>query len=110
MKTYVYSIIRYAPRPSRGEYVNVGLIIFDGAEKSVVFDSDTKRVEVLSRGKVKSDSVDKILVGFHYPETVNELLARSNRTHELVWFSYPCPLLAESVTDAIGLVRRNFLD
>jgi len=126
---YVYSVIRFVPDPGRGEFINIGAI----AGTDAIRDWDIRNVDNLRRARSIDDrgvlrgvisqmdqvartidafvSVDGMLFPPPDAPVVNEdwLLQMSQESRNLLQFSPPIPVLANSAQEALDLIFDELL-
>jgi Protein of unknown function (DUF3037) len=120
--TYQYSIIRFSPRPGRGEALNVGLVVIDPVDQlgRVELVDDRHRLRLISdRGLV--DATFQYLADWKrtvegqdapfsaYGGSEEWLLHQANSTNNLLEFSTPAPILAREIDDAVSALAKEFL-
>lgn len=77
MKTYSYSVIRFAPNPLNGESLNIGAIIFDeNAKNSLIVGFDMTRVSCVFGSDAEyaaSTFLSRLTENYHNQSEVNGL-------------------------------------
>lgn len=71
-KRFEYSVIRISPDAMRGEWINVGIALFDGERVRVSITHDFSRAECLFHGDTRTlDRIREILAG--HEERINSV-------------------------------------
>ena len=111
-----YSVIRFVPDTTRGEYLNLGVIVTGGNRWSLRrVEIQDRRAKALHAGKTllpaANEAVDHIehrlsAAGGPPAEWLNTLM---DRHRSIVQFSPPAPLNAGSIEDAEAILAGLFL-
>ena len=125
---YVYSLIRYCPRPGNGEYVNVGAIV--GSDETADWEirnvSNPARARQLGQhgpslaavfgamAQFGQDLEDhRLAADFSLPDTtgISEswLWEQHHRCQNVLQFSEPFPLKAESAQEGLDMIFEDLV-
>jgi hypothetical protein len=117
-----YSVIRFAPRPARGEFLNVGFLIVDqdaplakvelalnGQRLRAVADKQliVTATDYLEGWKAKLESPDAAATSSGFSDQWLEAL--SDAARNVFEFSRPAPVAVDSIKEACDLLRAEFL-
>ena len=122
--TYSYSVMRFVPDPARGEFVNIGAVAGEDESR----DWDFRLISNLSRAKAIDDRaglgaalafVDEVvgrvdalerLPGFAVTPMSLELLRLwAHEMRNVVQWTWPTPVVADSASDALEKVFEELL-
>jgi DUF3037 family protein len=119
--TYQYSIIRFSPRPGRGEALNVGLVVIDPVEQigRVELVDDRQRLRLITDRPLVDATFEYLADWKRKVEGENApfssygaeewLLRQADSTNNLLDFSTPAPILAREIDDAVSVLAKEFL-
>lgn len=119
--TLQYSVIRFSPRPDRGELLNVGVVVVDPERQDarVSLVEDRHRFRVISNPGLVQSTFDylsdwKTLVedgeGAISMMPADEWLRqRSDASHNLIELSAPAPILVADLDEAVSFLSKKFL-
>lgn len=129
---YLYSVIRFVPNPTLGEFINVGIIAGNDEARdwSVQWLSDMRRAkslddtlgsnmyQVLQRyrhriddyvGSVRNPHLD-LTIDHNEPQVNHEWLTQMHlSTNDVIQFTKPLPVFSETSQQAIGIVQDLLL-
>lgn len=129
---YLYSVIRFVPNPTLGEFINVGIIAGndDTRDWSVQWLHDMRRAKTLDdalganmypvleryRARIEEyvSSVRKphldLTIDYTEPQVNHEWLTQMHlSTNDVIQFTKPLPVFSESSQQAIGIVQNLLL-
>jgi hypothetical protein len=121
--TYHFSLMRFVPDPARGEFINLGALAGDDENRDWEFRiiSNLQRARAIddrgaltsalgfaSEVEAKVEAVDRLpLLGEHMTATLLERWAREMRN--VVQFSWPAPIVADTADDALDLIFEELV-
>lgn len=122
--SYQFSIIRFVPDPARGEFVSLGAIVGDETAQDwdVRLISNYRRAKALdSRGALPAalsfiaaldewvSNDDQLQLEGPEAPSIAKLSRLANESGNIVQFTPPAPLVAESSDDALDLVFEHLV-
>jgi Protein of unknown function (DUF3037) len=122
--SYQFSLIRFVPDPARGEFVNIGAIV--GDEESDDWDlrflSNYRRAKALdARGSLPAamafataldervDTEGQLEIAAQAPMTVEQLQALADESQNIVQFTVPTPVVADTSEQALDLIFEQLV-
>ena len=121
---YRFSLIRFVPDPGRGEFVNIGAIVGDedSDDWDLRFLSNFRRAKALdARGALPAaiafatkldervDSDGQLEISGSGPMTIEELQTLAAESQNIVQFTAPAPVVADTSEQALDLIFEQLV-
>lgn len=113
MKKFFYSYVRFVPIPAHAEFVNLGVII--GSDHSMTMTILAAGDKARAFAKGDEDLLENLMAvvrDLEYPsesQTFEDWLRELHRFHvNILQYSAPCPILAESIGEAMQIMSQEF--
>lgn len=124
MSAFQYSVVRFVPSPTRGEFVNLGII----AGNDKLADWSMQLIENQSRAKKLDDSqvlpsaireLKRLSLRLRMPHdladskndqfSIERLLQLAEQSQGVIQYSFPKKVIAESAQDAVNLLWNHLV-